>query len=1471
MGDLVEEAIGELVIAELPHLRGVHGTVERGIAAGRDEWTVASNASLPYDRLNEQDFERLCFHLLLSKNRKPRFWGRRGVRQRGIDLIVSDGDVFTVYQCKRYATVDAKDLKSALKVFYQDWLTGCPELGRPQAFVFCTSAVVRHTDEWQRVKRVFARRYRVAVDEWHREGLDAWLKHEPGIVADLFGDRVAEIFCGCGRDWDLGLFQPVVRGTDTARIDRFLALRDSARLVRDADVAADFDRVLRENGQGAVLLGGLAGTGKTMTALDLATAFADGTWRVFYLRPSETDSVDGLFDGIRHRAFRPTIFVLDDCHLSFGRVEQLYDRVCSLGDTRVKLVLTARLAPAGADAIHLAGARFVERLREAGQVIRIVAGEAHYRAIVRTRLPGRDLPVDQLMDWSGRDLAILDIVLDTVTSTDQIDVARIEDLFQRMLASYFEGARTVYAPNLRQLAALAQFDVSVPRDLFPDPLETAERNSGAIHRLVTVSGRPAALAFHHPSAAELIFRLLCWGDAEDRDRAGARDLTELLLRAEQQRGGDYALNTLLHGLLQSRLRLADDEPMKQALLQGQRLAALIARHGSIVGIPLLAGAVIACRRLAEPPPYAALLTRRTEALISNPSDTDKAGLLAAALNALRLTDTAAHHALEHRLGPAQVAKFIGERGSLRNLLRLFPACTESFAVEVLRAFNGVMLEALIDRIGSKGSIATLSVHLRDLGKLHLSDEPGRTRLHLFEDRFGVARMVQLIRERGSLIDLLRLLVVSTGNFAAELLYAFDGADMAKIVARVGVDTSLGTISLHLRELAERSLSRAPDRTQLHLFEERLGAAPMAGLIRRSGTLPLLLQVLAYSTTAYFEKLLQAFDRTALEELVARVGCDTSIGTMNMALATLKRQPMSEASGRTRLHLFEERLGIAPMAELIRRRGTLAILLRVLVDSTAGYATKLLQAFDGAALDDFIARIGPGENIGVIHRSLRSLARQRIPETQAQTLLHAFENLLGADRMAKLIRERGSLRQFLRILEVCSARFAGQLLQAFDDDALETLIARVGPAMSIGTLNLSLDKMSKRPAPGSVTRTQLHQFEERLGVRGFWRMVMRAGNFNHLAYILPSLSEGFRTAVLDIAAVPTQDEWAAFALARTYYDPARFVRDNLHLLPTETAERIRLALESTAATLVERSTLGDVGTGLTALASVANVPLRNVLVEPARKRIEAATIDAAQAKGYEDAVSAIAALWNHRVDLRPELGAALWQLLPQERTWPQTEALIPPAINLLEIARSPHVNHADAIRVLRAFAPLASGKPVTPEGARHLARFLWGLHALRYERGPELAGDFRSLQHDATWRLIAKAVERRAHWRSEILETLQICGALTWFLPDLRPELSRAFLGKAAEMREAMMVADPQLPFVEAFFTCYGATLAAPGHQVFAPEWVDSLLSRAPSSAQQGPALDQLCDWLRNEREVQREKRLLALQTRWSSGNERPRR
>jgi hypothetical protein len=470
----------------------------------------------------------------------------------------------------------------------------------------------------------------------------------------------------------------------------------------------------------------------------------------------------------------------------------------------------------------------------------------------------------------------------------------------------------------------------------------------------------------------------------------------------------------------------------------------------------------------------------------------------------------------------------------------------------------------------------------------------------------------------------------------------------------------------------------------------------------------------------------------------------------------------------------------------------------------------------------------------------------LPGDAGRTQLHLFEERLGAAAMGRLVAQRGNLSDLLSLLQHSTDGFAGELLTALAADTIETLVARtVETEKSIGTLSFALRELGGRPLPGDAGRTQLHLFEERLGVGTLWRLVAGAGNLNHLTYLLEAITLPFRARALAPDQAPDESGWMNLLRRGSLFDVARFAADALPLLPAEIAERVRTAADSMAVELAATSNWGDIGAALDKAEQIVDDRLRQAVLDSAMQRIAATTLDNLAGGDFEAASSALWVLGRYRPEHRPEFGAALWRILPSEATWPRNHRLLFTARFVLSVARWPEVSDADALRVLRAFAPLKPGVSVVPQSARYHALFLWGLYALWFVRGRSIATTFGDLQPERTWERFIAVVERRQGFprNKDKLETLMLAGALAFLMPSLRPRLLELMRGKIVGLSHLVEQADAELTFVPAFFALHGMALDLSEKRIFTAVRVDSLHKKAAAYEERGPAIDYLKDSL----------------------------
>ena len=715
--NLEDQPLAERRLVEVEHLREAFFSqpLERGL----------DGHHLDYHGLEGPGLERLCFLLLLADGRNPRFFGKSGDAQYGIDLLVDDGRSSIVYQCKNLARYSRAMLKEALEKFADEWLTR-PHLRRPERFVLCCPLELRRrldSEDWQRLMGDFADKHNVAVDFWHRDTIDGWLRHKPDVVADLFSERIAEQFCDLP-DWNQGLFRPVKPDSGERRaIERFIELRSANRIVRDEDLAESFAEIIAEHK--LVLMLGLSGSGKTISTLDLATSVDGGTWRVFFVSLRHETSEDHLVAGIERRSARPTIFVLDDAHLDFDLVERVVDRLQPmLRDRRVRLAVTAQPPSDETAEMPPSLSTFVERCEIEGQVLRLAPSLEQYAAIVDRASPAlRRLSrprLERLYQETARDLVLLEAVTESVSNPAELDAFEQETLFRAVLRRYFKTPRP-HAPCLKRVAALAQFDLAVPLADLPSEIEPTFPR--AVQRLTAISGsRPPSLTFVHTSAAELVFRALSWNDADPSwIECAKQDIVTFLLSAVgRRRGWDRDLLQLLRG----RLQLSGDLSLKKAIVADRAIVERLTREQQQIPFQALSLATLFSREAADTLPYSTWLAERIEKMVAEPQREKGVPiwLIGKAIRALSLVSGGSRKNLEGKLRPEKVLELLNFRGNLVELCALLQNSTPAFGEKLLDGLRPDRVRVLVQRTVDEGrSIGTLILALRELGKRPLAD------------------------------------------------------------------------------------------------------------------------------------------------------------------------------------------------------------------------------------------------------------------------------------------------------------------------------------------------------------------------------------------------------------------------------------------------------------------------------------------------------------------------------------------------------------------------------------------------------------------------------------------------------------------------------------------------------------------------------------------------------------------------------
>jgi hypothetical protein len=1113
----------KMVPAEAPHLAAPF--LDAGFAPRLD-----------YHALGGPGLERLCYLLLLADGHLPRFFGRSGQQQGGVDLLVFDGSRHLVYQCKNLKRWDRQELGSALAELAAGWLAGGPE-ARPEAFVICCPLDwrdARQELEWDGLVEKFHGETGVPVRLWHKTYLDERLRKLPDIVADLFSAAAAEDFCDCP-DWDEDLFRPVgPHAGSQGSIGIYLELKKRGALVLGEKLAADFSAILPDQPQAFLL--GPAGSGKTMAALALSEALGDGAWRVFFVDFRHGFSEEGLVRGIKRRSARPTLFVFDECQDALPKAARVLDRVAGLSRREhLRLVLTVKTLAREPGHPQEEEDPLLLEAEAQGQVVRLQPNLEQYREILEQHqiaLPKSGL--QQLFARTAGDLKLLDLALVASgggKNLEEIDLARI---FDQALRRYFGGSAAPHREELRRAAAVAQLDLDLPVEDY-GPASRGPLPKG----LVAIGGQPPRLEFVHTSAAELVFRALCHSGHKDWREEATAALRGHLLRLAQALRPGWELQ--LSSFLRHRLRLEDDEPLKTAVLLAPELVERFRELRPALPLDWVARAAIVCRARPDSP-YRAWARDQLAELAESPDPAASSKLAGTSVS--RLWWAAIHGGIPReeleRLIPApRLARLLLAAGTLVDLIHLLPDLSEGHALGLLRALDRKQIEHLLEQTRKrKAPIGMLNLALRELARRPDPEAPGSYLLDRLEAAIDGDFYWRLLDARGNLSHLFRCLHHSTPRLAAQIIAGLDGPRVERLLERtIEQGSSVGTVSYALHELAEREDPERPGRSLASRLEPVLGADFYARLLDARGDLTDLFRWLQHFSPSLAANTIALLDAPRAERLTLRaIERGRSIGTLGLSLRELAENSDHENPGGSILKRLESALGAASFLRLLAALGSLRDLLHLLENSSPAFAARLIAGLDEKLVDLLVGRtLEKKQSIGTLSLSLRQLARR--PEREAENQALFFESRLSPRQWLRLISgvgDFGALSWLAQDLSPAAWRAIFALPEAAEA-AFWRNLGRRGDFFDL--CQVASGGLPKTPQ--AVRRALLEALRELAGEalgRSGWRAItsgavrLEAGRDRELCQLLgEALEQHLRT--VEIGGLPLADPVPAAAALR----------------------------------------------------------------------------------------------------------------------------------------------------------------------------------------------------------------------------------------------------------------------------------------------------------------------------------------------------
>jgi hypothetical protein len=158
---------------------------------------------LPLHLLDPEMLERLVAELVSRRgDNSVQFYGRRGQKQYGLDIVEVRRGERMLYQVKRYQELTAEQIKAAVEEYAGPPRTSGhglkPRRFDPVRFVLATSAELDRDTANVNQLNWLRTQYSgdLDIDVWGAEALSRALRNEPRLVHAIFGAAWAKEFCG---------------------------------------------------------------------------------------------------------------------------------------------------------------------------------------------------------------------------------------------------------------------------------------------------------------------------------------------------------------------------------------------------------------------------------------------------------------------------------------------------------------------------------------------------------------------------------------------------------------------------------------------------------------------------------------------------------------------------------------------------------------------------------------------------------------------------------------------------------------------------------------------------------------------------------------------------------------------------------------------------------------------------------------------------------------------------------------------------------------------------------------------------------------------------------------------------------------------------------------------------------------------------------------------------------------------------
>ena len=843
-----------------------------------------NNRSLPYEELDGLRFERLCYEILCSDGKNPRYNGKSGQQDYGVDIVTERQDTVTVYQCKNISdrqslSETVEDIRRAYSKVVERWV-GEKELPNPTQFVYCSRQKldgINDSVEYTPWRDSAFKKQQIDIQLWGRETLDSRLRDLPAVVSGVFSDRVARIFCNensLPQDSNWERLQHAKSEYPTLR--EFYTDWKKDRLFIDPDLKEWFSSAV--SASSVVLLQGVPGTGKTTTTLSLLATLKNRPERIYYTVISNFEKIPQLLDSVKKRAQLPSVFVLDDCHsapdLAVELIQRLKGSLLSPNyAVSIKFVLLIRGTPEEEEGTYSDSVkRQLELGKDSAKSIPLSDGEQLLQ-VLKKRLPHIN-PItkchaEHVFNLTGGNLKLANLAVNGVDSADELLLLDGSSVKQNVHRLYISRKKDADGQRMKNLCALAMFDITPLTDYLV--LSEDFLDAGLITRLYS----PTRVRFLHSSLAEVLFYVLVDMDEGVPDNWNERIKQELIRYFEHLCvEGQSQLDSFLLNLSSSQLHFPEfdiDRIISEFVGSSEFKALLTFEPGSV--------RVSVLRRLvarASPGTSEALkaindaICGRLKYLYGKTEAWNEEELADFSNGIFGLSKSSPDHlrSLESQLTVYQLITKITQSCYIFELFSLLQYSSPSRAGALIAALESTDIDALVDKtVEQQRSVGTLDMALRDLGQKTVEIDGEKLNLLTELEQIVTARHLrELIVNNGTVFELFKFLEHSSPSRAGALIAALESTDIDSLVDKT-IEQQRSVESLHYTFGGLRRY-----RSLLGELLKVLSPPILARLIVRAGTLNALMSISSQLPEEYLCELrvtISKYPRDEWQELVFR--------------------------------------------------------------------------------------------------------------------------------------------------------------------------------------------------------------------------------------------------------------------------------------------------------------------------------------------------------------------------------------------------------------------------------------------------------------------------------------------------------------------------------------------------------------------------------------------------------------------------